>query len=80
MQIGLFEGSDAAWDNADYHYTWEGGTIMFCTPFCYHAIVNKQQYFSSLKNDYVALRKDFELDATFKDFDLKIDIIKNDTR
>eukprot|EP01036_Dinobryon_divergens_P022180 gene22179-30420_t len=49
-KIGLFEGSDAAWDNADYHYTWE------------------------------ALRKDFELDATFKDFDLKIDIIKNDTR
>lgn len=23
-KMGLFEGTDAAWDNADYHYTWEG--------------------------------------------------------
>ena len=22
-KMGLFEGTDAAWDNADYHYTWE---------------------------------------------------------
>ena len=22
--MGIFEGSDAAWENADYHYTWEG--------------------------------------------------------
>ena len=21
--LGIFEGTDAAWDNADYHYTWE---------------------------------------------------------
>jgi hypothetical protein len=21
--MGLFEGSDAAWENADYYYTWE---------------------------------------------------------
>jgi uncharacterized Rmd1/YagE family protein len=23
-KLGIFEGTDAAWDNADYHYTWEG--------------------------------------------------------
>ena len=23
-KLGIFEGSDAAWENADYHYTWEG--------------------------------------------------------
>ncbi len=22
-QLGIFEGSEAAWDNADYHATWE---------------------------------------------------------
>jgi uncharacterized Rmd1/YagE family protein len=22
-KLGIFEGSDAAWDDADYHYTWE---------------------------------------------------------
>jgi len=22
-KLGIFEGSDAAWENADYHYTWE---------------------------------------------------------
>lgn len=26
-KMGLFEGTDAAWDNADYHYTWEGTCI-----------------------------------------------------
>ena len=31
-KMGIFEGTDAAWDNADYHYTWEG---MFVPPFCH---------------------------------------------
>lgn len=22
-KLGIFEGSDAAWDNADYYFTWE---------------------------------------------------------
>ena len=23
-KLGIFEGSDAAWENADYYITWEG--------------------------------------------------------
>eukprot|EP00596_Hydrurales_sp_CCMP1899_P004351 CAMPEP_0119049238 /NCGR_PEP_ID=MMETSP1177-20130426/63584_1 /TAXON_ID=2985 /ORGANISM="Ochromonas sp, Strain CCMP1899" /LENGTH=236 /DNA_ID=CAMNT_0007026209 /DNA_START=178 /DNA_END=888 /DNA_ORIENTATION=- len=46
-KLGIFEGSDAAWDNADYNKTWE------------------------------ALRKDFEIENSFKDISLKLDIVKN---
>jgi len=49
-KLGIFEGTDAAWDNADYYYTWE------------------------------ALRKDFELDSRFEDLNLKIDIVKDNTK
>lgn len=49
-KLGIFEGTDAAWDNADYYYTWE------------------------------ALRKDFELDSRFEDLNLKLDIVKDNTK
>jgi len=49
-KLGFFEGTDVAWENAEYDNTWE------------------------------ELRKEFELDARYKDLSLKINIINEDAR
>lgn len=39
-KMGIFEGTDAAWDNADYHYTWEGKLYICtgCTHFLFFSL------------------------------------------
>lgn len=38
-KLGIFEGSDAAWDNADYFDTWEG-TYNICTYYLLYTFIH----------------------------------------
>ena len=70
LQLGIFEGTDAAWEDADYSYTWEGEFLGLLLILIHLKLLLL----------LLALRKDFEVDQRFKDLSMKIDLIKEDAR
>lgn len=68
--MGILEVTDAAWDSADYTYTWEGITrsifFFFFEVTCFTIVLE--------------LRKDFEIEYRYRDIRTKLELIKDDSR
>jgi len=73
-KLGFFEGTDVAWENAEYSIAWDGETSRTC--FTTH--LTNQCHPHHLH--HAELREEFELESRYKDLSLKLNIINDDAR